>query len=391
MIENSPNAVDFVFNRRGIGELSSSMSNLFWGFNHQNSGTAIRPNDDSKGFVFFTKPELNLTYDNIINADEMCNIVEEGTSNSQLGAIRAYLDPHNNIRRIGNNEAIMCPIVDAENVFIPLLSNTLISLDGWPDVSVETYTSETGIFGEARSYADGGSCIYGTYELNATFQNIKGDPITSIFFHWCSYINRVSEGSIYPYREKLVENEIDYETRIYRVVLNESKTMVTKIACTGASFPLGSTIGAAYSYNAERPYSEENQQIPITFRCNGAIYESPRIIEAFNDAVGKWNKKMIPNDDGVITQMRRLTHNEAEMMNWEGYPRIEADRRIFYYVTHERYSEFLNYYGIDPDTVEEQETEANIQTPISPDVSAEQSTFDKLAKVTNVSGNDYNV
>lgn len=372
--QNIPSAVDYVFAGRGIGKLSSTMTDLFRGFNHQNTGVPISPNDDNKGFVFFTMPELNLTYDNVINADEISNLVQPGTEASQLGAIRAWLDPTGNKFGSGSRDGttrydpIMCPVVNPNHAFIPILSTLLTSLDGWPDITVESYTSETGIFGEARSYGDGGSCLYGTFDLTATFRNIKGNPITALFFNWCVYINRVGEGSVYPRPEKIVENEIDYETRIYRVVLDNTRTRVTQIAMTGASFPLGSSIGASYGYNAERPTIEENNQIPVQFRCNGAVYESPRVIDAFNDAVAKWNPRMSEEN---LPSMRRLTPAEAEMLNWEGYPRIEYDRTMHWYVTNEDYADFLNFYGLDPDYNNgNHEAKPATRSAISPDVAA---------------------
>lgn len=379
MSNQKPTATDFVYKSKGIGELSSVQTNVFWGHNHETTGTGIRPNNDNMGYLFFTKPECNLTYDNIINAPEISALVKEGTENSQLGAIRAYLDPTNNKFGVeGVSPPLLAGMVDADSVFIPLLSNTCLNLSGWPDISVETYTTEQGIYGEVHSFGDGGSGIYGTYDLTGTFQNIAGDPITALFFNWCVYINRVGEGSIHPYPDKIVEDEIDYMTRIYRVVLNESKTHVTKIACTGAAFPIGSSIGAAYAYDSTKAFSEENSQIPVTFRCVGAFYETPQIIDAFNDAVAKWQPLMKENSQGIIVGMRRLSLQEAQMHNSRGYPRIEHDRSIHWYVTHEEYTEFLNYYGIDPSG--ERQAAPVIQHPISPDVAAVEPSIAKLAR-----------
>lgn len=375
----SPSAVDFIMKERGIGELSRTSINLFRGINHQNIGAPVRANTDTQGLLFFTKPELNLTYDNIINAAEISNLVREGTEKSMLGAIRAYLDPHSNkyggyvgtydkFVISGDGKPIDCPIVDGNFAFMPLLTNTCTSLTGWPDITVDTYTSEAGIFGEAISMADGGSCIYGTFDITASFNNIEGDPITALFFNWCVYINRVVENSIAPWPSKIVEDELDYQTRIYRLVFNENKTHVTKIACTGASFPIASTIGASYNYSTEKTFIEDNNQISVPFRCVGAIYESPQIIEDFNDSVIKWEPRMKPNASGVITGMKKLTRHECTLDNYQGYPRIEHDRSINWYITHEQYSEFLNYYGIDPDR--DSQARPKIQTPISADVSA---------------------
>jgi hypothetical protein len=179
------------------------------------------------------------------------------------------------------------------------------------------------------------------FSLTASFRNIPGDPITAFFFYWCRYMAAVFEGSLVPYPHMIFNNEIDYNTRIYRLVLDSSKTIVQKIAATGASFPLGSPTGAAFNFDSNSgPLNSSNDQITINFQCFGATYLDDILIDEFNRTVQYFNNGMMDaNRAGLYTQvpMSALT-----IFNNTGYPRIDPNTyELQWWVDNQQYAYYL--------------------------------------------------
>ena len=269
----------------GFARPFNSIGDVYYGIDHRNAGSSFQKNTDHQGLTLFTRPRLNLSYNNV-RADR-----------------------------------VLMPLVDPRQAFMPLLSNTLLSVSGFPDITLNTYTSTEGMRKEAFSMVDDVAEINNTYDVTATFANIKGDPITDLFYLWCRYQGNVYSGIMDPYPEMIVMNEIDYQTRIWRLILDSTKRFVKKIGCANAAFPLASPLGASFNYSNDKPYNDENDQISIPFRCIGAEYQDPILYAEFNRTVVDRNPAM---EDGVRQySLRKLKSNELTSNNFQGYPRIE--------------------------------------------------------------------
>jgi hypothetical protein len=333
----------------GMGDVYASMQNAFWGINHRGTGNPISANAEHTGLTFFTRPLLNLTYHNAL-ADRRLHPYLTEDIVSIKRAIRAVLDPWSNIGRglnVGDNlpqesqQKIDSPLIDSNSPFITILSNTLMSLSGWPDVTVDTYTSTEGLMKEAWSMVDGVSKNYSTFDLTANFRNVAGDPITLLFHAWITYMTQVYAGQLVPYPEMILRNEIDYQTRIYRLTLDPTRMYVQKIMACGAAFPTANPLGAAANFNSERPVSEENSQISVNFRCMGAEYNDPVSILEFNRIVSIFDplmrtevdddpqgvKQGLDLDDTVVRgaalgKYAKIDTTQMQKMNYRGRPRI---------------------------------------------------------------------
>lgn len=162
---------------------------------------------------------------------------------------------------------------------------------------------------------------FGTFDLQASFRNTAGDPITLLFNSWIRYAALVYEGVMMPYPDAIVENEIDYMTRIYRLVLDPGRQYVQKIASTIA-FPTSSALGAAMNFTSADPFNQDNaQQISIPFHCMGAEYQDPIIIREFNDIVGLFNQNM-QDANRASSGYVKLSKSELTLFNYYGYPHI---------------------------------------------------------------------
>lgn len=304
--------------RSPYGTLDDVIGRSFYGINHRQQPLPVPINKDYFGLTFFTRPQLNLSSDNL-RAERLLTPLLSKDSTSLQRIIRCSLD-----HRLESNN-ISSPLVDNRQAFIPLLTNNLLSISGWPDVTLPIFTSEPGVYGEVFAQADGVTANYSTYNIQANFRNLPGDPVTLLFFYWLHYASLVFEGVLIPYPEKIIENEIDYMTRIYRLVLDPTKTFVKKIAACGVSIPESAPIGASFNYEAGKPINESSDQVSIPFRCLGAIYMDDILIKNFNDTTILFNPTMAdrPRPDLYV----KISPLLLSYFNNTGYPRINPDTR----------------------------------------------------------------
>jgi hypothetical protein len=129
-----------------------------------------------------------------------------------------------------------------------------------------------------------------------------------------------------PYPINLAERRIDYQTRIYRLVLDTSRRYVQKIAACGAAFPVNSPLGNSFNYSIEGlPYNQDNDQISIRFKALGADYLDPITIQEFNAVVQIFNPQMKGDDSDRSKTYRKASYEELKAYNYQGYPRIDPE------------------------------------------------------------------
>lgn len=303
---------------RNLGQSARdhTVSNAFYGLNMTQHNAALPANTENHGYTFFTRPAMNMSYDNLV-VDRVLQNLLVNSPNSVQRMVRMYFD------HTLENEGVTSGGVDNRNAFMPLLSNTLVSLSGWPDFTLNTTTSNPGIYREAYSYIDDVPYNYETFDLQANFRNITGDPISFMMLMWGWYMGLVYEGRIIPYPEQLLLNEIDYQTRIYRIITDASKQYVTRIGACGAAFPMTAPIGNVFNFEgdgAETPFPTTNDQISINFRCMGFTYYDNILVDEFNTVVKLFNADM--DDPEVRGSMVKLTKVEKNYFNYSAYPRI---------------------------------------------------------------------
>lgn len=299
-----------------------AVAESFYGLNIIGRNAPISVNTENHGYTFFTRPAMNMTYDNLIADRVMSGLLLESPYSIQR-MIRTYLDP-----MLLAGEKIECPGIDNYNPFIPLLSNNLISLSGWPDFTLNTQTSQPGLYRESYSYVDDVPYNYETFDLQGSFRNLQGDPISFMLLMWGWYQGLVFEGRIMPYPEHVMRNMIDYQTRIYRLVMDSSRTYVTRIGATGAAFPLTAPIGNIFNFEgdgSESPFTTANDQITVNFRCMGFTYYDPMLVFEFNWLVEHYNSRMKGTDQQRLQTMVKLKPSEKEFFNYRAYPRINEN------------------------------------------------------------------
>lgn len=271
-----------------VNSLYKSLSNNLYGISNNNNSTSYTPYSvENYGMAFFTRPQLNLSKYNLRNERKLYNFLTTN-GKSVHTYVRNLLDP----RLQHSPTGVYCPLLDNKNAFIPVLTNNLVSMSGWPDIVLPTYTTDEGIRREQWAIGDGFIDIYNSFDLDCSFRNVQDEPILLLTKLWTTYISKVFEGVLSPYADFVINNEIDYNTRIYRLVLDQNKRYVKKIASTGASFPVNVPSGKFFDYNKSDTYNTDNKEVNIRFLCLGADYIDDILVKEFNETSGIFNKEM---------------------------------------------------------------------------------------------------
>lgn len=332
MSDNSsivPFSLDDYFQSTPLGSIDKAIGNNLYGINYQQTPGVVPSNKDTYGLTFFVRPQLNMQPDNIRNVRQLSPLLTDSPLSIQ-NMVKCTLDPR---LMYGYDfqgvkvPAIKCPMVDNLNPFIPILTNNLNTISGWPDVIAPTFTSKPGLYNEGFAMVDGITRNYEVYDIEASFRNTKGDPILYMFYIWLHYSSFVFEGKLVPYLDFITENEIDYNTRIYRLVLDKQKEKVTKIAATGAAFPITIPTGSFFDFSNEKPYNDQNRDITIRFKCMGADFQDDILVKEFNDTVAIFNPAMADNQrERLMTLVQKALR---PLFNNRGYPRINPKTMDF--------------------------------------------------------------
>lgn len=323
-------SLDEYFQTTPIGSIDRAIGNNLYGINHRQIPGLVPSNKDTYGLTFITRPQLNLQSDNLRNIRIFYPLLTDQMLSIQR-FVRCTLDPRliggYNFRTKdgdGRNKTVStlsCPLIDNSNAFIPILTNNLNTISGWPDIVAPTFTSDPGLYNEVYSQVDGITRYYETFDLDINFRNVKGDPILYMFYIWLHYQSFAFEGKVVPYLDYIANNRIDYNTRIYRLVLDKDKDKVTKIAATGAAFPISVPTGSFFDYSNEKPYNDQNKDIGIRFKCLGVDYLDDILIKEFNTVVGIFKPEM--RDQNRVSSMVKIEKDLLTMFNNRGYPRID--------------------------------------------------------------------
>jgi hypothetical protein len=327
--------INQIVKNTGLSPRDQAVSDTFRGLNITGRNNAVPLNTENHGYTFFTRPYLNLSEQNCM-VDRRLQMLLNPNPQSIERRVRAYLDPEQHRSR-GYD---WCPGVDPLNPFIPLLSNNLISLTGWEDFTLNLATTTPGVYRDAMSYVDDVPYQFGTYDLQMTVRNIDGDPITWMMYMLQVYMGLNREGRILPYPNLLLLNEYDANIRIYRLVMDSTKTFVQRIAAPGAALAMNSPTGQGLNFTgdgAETPFQTVSDQLNFSWRCMGLTVYDYILIYEFNELVQEFNPAMMDGQRGVQTV--KLSKNEINWFNFAAYPyiNVEAHNELEWHVLKSEY------------------------------------------------------
>jgi hypothetical protein len=203
-----PHSLDDYFQSTPLGSIDKAIGNNLYGVNHRQTPTVVPSNKDMYGLTFFVRPQLNMQLDNIRNVRQFSSLTTPNVRTIQQ-FVKTTLDPRLIAGYTFKNTQVprlSCPMVDNANAFIPILTNNLNSISGWPDVVAPTNASKPGLYNESQAMVDGITRNYETFDIDASFRNTRGDPILFLFYIWLHYSSFVFEGKLVPYLDFITEN-----------------------------------------------------------------------------------------------------------------------------------------------------------------------------------------
>lgn len=321
---------DDLFSSTGIGSLDKAIGLNQHGINFQSAPTLVPRNKEQPGYVFFTRPQLNMQTDNLRNMRQFYNLLSANEL-SQERMIRCTLDPRlqAGYRYLNaNSPPVNCPLVDSRSAFINILSNNIMSLTGWPEETLTFQRSKEDVYRGTRTQPNGVTFNTGSYTLSATFRNTYSDPVLKMIHYWLSYMSATTTtGLLRPYPDYEAMDRLDCNTRIYRIILDPQRERVTKIYACGAALPASNAVSASADYNREQTISDANKDLTISFECDGMYVLDPILFYTFNGVVAAFNPYM---QDGIReSSMIRLEKVELPFFRSMTYPRINPQTSEF--------------------------------------------------------------
>lgn len=323
-----PFSIDDIKRSLTTGSIDKAILYNLRGFNHGTRNAYLPKARALQGDCFWVRPQLNLTTDNIRECRLLAPLLNSGGV-STASYVRMMLDPRleggfttpmGGVSNAGKPNASF----DNKQAFIPIMTNATRTCTGWPDITVKTWSDKAGVYNQQYTMVDGGTSNSGQIDITASFRNSSGEPILNLIHIWAIYMGLVFEGKVTPYPDFVAQNEIDYQTRIFRLLYDQSGQYVTKIAATGPGVPLAVGIGAGYDYNEALAYNEQNESVDIRFKFHGVEYQDPVLMMEFNNTVDMFNPAMISKSG-----MTMIPFGLRKYFNHVGYPYINLGNGEF--------------------------------------------------------------
>ena len=237
------------------------------------------------GYVFFTRPDLNL-FDS------------DGNANSQVES-----DPQLYYAVMSNEQAVksLTKNYAGGHHFIPLLCNTVMSLDV-SDESIETVETGQTYTGYKTQYAQTNVRSMTAGTINVTFPETYNMAITALHQVWCSYESGVYRGILEPKAKYIWNKEIDYACDIYYFLV-DAQDMIIRYWCkyTGC-FPLNVN-KSVFSYSGDTHINHPNLNISYAYFAREDM--SFITLGEFNNNAGgvsaNWKYKALYNPIGGVS------------------------------------------------------------------------------------------
>jgi hypothetical protein len=315
MSESSKLNIDDLSRSGPYGTQRAAYAEVTRGLNHMHTASILPMNQDAKGFVFWTRPQLNMSTQNV-RAVRQTTPLASSQRNSLQRAFRVLLDPE----LVAENPSMATPLVDQQLAFIPWLTNLLQTVSGWPDEISERYTTPAGVAGQQWSMIDSQYQINGEFQLTATFQNFVGDPIGGLMSTWLKMPQLCFMGLTIPRLSPWVSRRLDYTTRPYRFIMDPSMTYIQKYAIACAAFPVGMDTGRQFDYDINKPLISPGEFTSVQFNCLGARYNDPLALVHFNKHVELCNPNM--KEGSRKATMRKVPSTVKSWFNYRAYPRV---------------------------------------------------------------------
>ena len=328
----------------GMGLQEQRLTNPLMGFNHMMASNPVPVNREYGGITFFTRPDFNLSYDNIANSRRFSNMANQPIGSLDY-SILAALDPDfelgfsdsprtANGRRKNRLGTPFLPSIPFDNLqaFIPLLSTQLMSLSGMPDESVDNWMSPEGIMREQYGMVDSTNEVNNAYTSSSSFNNPAGNPVMRMATIWLEYMAGVKMGKFKPKIRNSIQRRVDSQSRVYGIRY-DALGNITRFWCMCVAWPMNNNAGQMSQVDNSKPQLNDDTTISLQWQCIGARYDDPLYMEMFNQTVSIFNPDMTADPrqtafsplggDSLVPIPTEL----LPLFNYYGYPHIDSVAR----------------------------------------------------------------
>lgn len=298
---------------------TSPLINSLRGLRILGKGPAMMPMaDNTIGLSFVTRPQLNLTDENIMRSEKLISLFGAGPY-SIASYVRGMLD-----EEWANSNYVY--LLNNRLPFITCLTEYLKVSTGFNDLQIKIDTSEPGLREQVYQRVNSKLEENGSYTLSQTYYNPKPSVIQALFQVWEDYISEVVSGDreVSPRDKYLVRNKIDYDCRIYHLIMNADGIHIEHIFASVQSIPVTYPAGSISTIdNSQNTLRGEGQDdFSVQFASVGQRQDEWGLMKAFNESVYKYNPNLEP--DKRNNHYREISPKEYSKYNYGAYPLILA-------------------------------------------------------------------
>lgn len=291
----------------GMGDPSRAMLYAMSGIDHRMAGTPYQTETTLQGYYFIQRPMLNLNGGNLVASDVLSQLVDTTGEQHVRNAIpgksglgvrggkgsASKYSPFLYIRDIldvtRGTELTPWPtasaLVDDWQPFIPLLTNTCVAATGWPDKTLDSYSSPEGKRRQSWGMVDSVNEVNAPFDLTTSFRNIEGNMLHTLFSVWGEYMGRAYMGEVVPHDFVLNNYFLDYGVNHWRITVDNTLQHVVDIGCAFCCWPIVDPTASRLNFNRDEPYIAADNTVDIQWRCHGFEVNTPRLMKEFNDKI----------------------------------------------------------------------------------------------------------
>lgn len=321
-LDTVPEYLDYAFSENGGPGYQSALVNMLRGIRILGPGNQLAPiPDDTIGLAFVTRPLLNLSDENVMKHPQLAPLYEP-QKNTLMAYLKGLLDPV-----WGRANSGLSDILDPLYPWMAPLTNCLKVSSGFPDLSLAMGKSNPGFRKEVYQFVNGVLKVNYDFDMRQSYYTPKPNILPYLFEAWVHYIEAVKLGDegMEPYPAALRENYIDYDCRIYHMILNKNmrniEWLFCNAGCVPTTFPSGAFSTIDRTQNTLRGQGQD--ELEINFSSVGFRFGNIRIADMFNRTTLYFNPGMHPSVR--LSNYRQLSVAEYFGGGYSAYPWINID------------------------------------------------------------------
>lgn len=312
--------LDFAFQENGGPGYTTALSGALKGIRILGPGNEmLQLPDNVIGLNFVSRPLLNLSDSNIRLHENLVNL-ESPRNHSIQGYVKGMLD-----KRSG--QLMSNDLFDNKYAWIPLLTNLCKVSTGFPDVSLNFSKSSPGFRNQVYQRVDGILTFNMDLNIRQTYSAMKPNILPMLFESWVQYIEGVTLGDegMSPYPEALIQNYVDYDCRIYHLIMNKNMRSLEGIYCTGGSAPNMLPVGAQSTIDrtSDSNRGQGQDEYEMNFEGVGFRFNSVIACDMFNRCSYYFNPELEPQvRNNYYRKLEVAEYFSAQYGNQRIYPLI---------------------------------------------------------------------